>query len=899
MNCRTRPVNFIIDTGSQLNVISEKVWKSIVQTPMDKSRAITMNDANGGSGELLGLVSDIPLKFGHISTTFNAYVAPNPPFEGLLGRPWQIKNKVGIREKDEGTYLTFEGRPGYPDSEVLVTPYRTDDSQDAASYMIEPQVWGPSPGVTSIAEEPEGDDDHAATAEEDQKDIGIQTDEEAEHDDEDSEDQEDDNSDMDDTDPVDDSAKEREARQEVITYRTLLAAQVDDSRTQMTRRIGETTIHSDNGVEFIKETTRSHGHRMFLLRDAHFFYGTGCCMGHMLVQVFPFSEGELQKSRNIMRRYREGSVKMIIAEGLKPRALSLATPKESYQCDGNLLGPWSTPDSMMVLHAKCGYYSIPFIVDTGSQVNCVNADLWKLARGTSREVDDDVSIKDVTGKSLSCIGLWDTPLSIGRIDTEATLYIVEDLAVPGILGRSWQQKHEFSLQHRPEGLYLGIRDSLKLHSYELLITSPGIQKDVLDRTFRLCAMTTVDQAPSKGLDVNRVEMRLAQLQIKPGDSPAPRKETMDDSGSMVPTELNSPENWDEDFPDEERSPHFLESNRMVEQENRKLYDTFRKVHQDQLGQVIEEVATLMTDIRVKNARIVHPGPLSPKPDHAEGQYLLQDVRMTMNGRRYRGHGVLHMVFYSDVPCSPSSLEAEAGTSEEWKQTSDQNFEVPMGPSEDLSDSILIDGQIPLGELPSQADDPQSADEEEDLYDQATHRRETIKGQKVQPKLRPEETTVILLGNGSALCGTNEFMATMMSYLGHDVSGPAELITGRQLGKINWDPLHQALGTIGVTVPGDNRGRAAIRKTQKIQTNPDGHMLRHMTMMRPCGNMWTRGYHRRLRRPQKRQKRNKRVATEAEEADTVPEFRVMWLVGGDSIITDSGFAAGPQTQQDSH
>ncbi|OBZ68781.1 hypothetical protein A0H81_11407 [Grifola frondosa] len=242
-------------------------------------------------------------------------------------------------------------------------------------------------------------------------------------------------------------------------------------------------------------------------------------------------------------------------------------------------------------------------------------------------------------------------------------------------------------------------------------------------------MTTVDQAPSKGLDVNRVEMRLAQLQIKPGDSPAPRKETMDDSGSMVPTELNSPENWDEDFPDEERSPHFLESNRMVEQENRKLYDTFRKVHQDQLGQVIEEVATLMTDIRVKNARIVHPGPLSPKPDHAEGQYLLQDVRMTMNGRRYRGHGVLHMVFYSDVPCSPSSLEAEAGTSEEWKQTSDQNFEVPMGPSEDLSDSILIDGQIPLGELPSQADDPQSADEEEDLYDQATHRARLSKDRK--------------------------------------------------------------------------------------------------------------------------------------------------------------------------
>ncbi|KAH9846567.1 hypothetical protein C2E23DRAFT_684497, partial [Lenzites betulinus] len=107
MECNFKPVTFIVDTGSQLNIISEKVCKNIVRKPINTGEAITMNDANGGTGRLLGLVEDIPLKLGHITTPISAYVAENPPFDGLLGRPWQQAHKIGIEEREDGTYLLF------------------------------------------------------------------------------------------------------------------------------------------------------------------------------------------------------------------------------------------------------------------------------------------------------------------------------------------------------------------------------------------------------------------------------------------------------------------------------------------------------------------------------------------------------------------------------------------------------------------------------------------------------------------------------------------------------------------------------------------------------------------------------------------------------------------------
>jgi len=52
MECDGRPIEAIIDTGSQLNIVSEKACKSSILRPIDCSVSISMNDANGGEGSL-------------------------------------------------------------------------------------------------------------------------------------------------------------------------------------------------------------------------------------------------------------------------------------------------------------------------------------------------------------------------------------------------------------------------------------------------------------------------------------------------------------------------------------------------------------------------------------------------------------------------------------------------------------------------------------------------------------------------------------------------------------------------------------------------------------------------------------------------------------------------------
>ena len=125
MMCGEYPITAIIDTGSQLNVVSEECWKQAIGKPMDMKQTIEMNDANGGKGTLSGLVSDVALSCGAVKTKANLYIGKNAPFDMLLGRPWQLGNLVCIDERIDGTYLQFKDPNSYqPRFEVLTNPER-------------------------------------------------------------------------------------------------------------------------------------------------------------------------------------------------------------------------------------------------------------------------------------------------------------------------------------------------------------------------------------------------------------------------------------------------------------------------------------------------------------------------------------------------------------------------------------------------------------------------------------------------------------------------------------------------------------------------------------------------------------------------------------------------------
>jgi hypothetical protein len=119
-----RLITAIVDTGSQLDVVCADVAALKIQKPVDMSCVTSMNDANGGRGQLQGYISDVDFTCGRVGTHTDLWVSQQAPFELLLGRPWQRGNLVTIDEREEGTYLVFKDRDTRrPRYELLAIPH--------------------------------------------------------------------------------------------------------------------------------------------------------------------------------------------------------------------------------------------------------------------------------------------------------------------------------------------------------------------------------------------------------------------------------------------------------------------------------------------------------------------------------------------------------------------------------------------------------------------------------------------------------------------------------------------------------------------------------------------------------------------------------------------------------
>jgi hypothetical protein len=85
MECDGNPVEAIIDTGSTLNIVHKKIYEKSIRRPINHSVTPIMNDANGGGKPMLGLVENVPLACGAVTTWANLFVAGHVPFGLLLG----------------------------------------------------------------------------------------------------------------------------------------------------------------------------------------------------------------------------------------------------------------------------------------------------------------------------------------------------------------------------------------------------------------------------------------------------------------------------------------------------------------------------------------------------------------------------------------------------------------------------------------------------------------------------------------------------------------------------------------------------------------------------------------------------------------------------------------------
>ncbi|KAJ8091479.1 hypothetical protein PM082_024397 [Marasmius tenuissimus] len=159
MEYRGTPITAILDTGSQVNVISSNVYEDVIQVPVDISRHTVMNDANGGEGVLRGAISGLQLNCGQVETSGFFYVGDKVPFFMLLGRPWMRENRITIDERKNGTYLVFKDRQTWkPRFEMMVaaalgdlTPTRTVKNRAATLHTYLAKC-GSVEGGTTIPE---------------------------------------------------------------------------------------------------------------------------------------------------------------------------------------------------------------------------------------------------------------------------------------------------------------------------------------------------------------------------------------------------------------------------------------------------------------------------------------------------------------------------------------------------------------------------------------------------------------------------------------------------------------------------------------------------------------------------------------------------------------------------
>jgi hypothetical protein len=122
---------------------------------MDNKETVRMRDVHGNTSQMLGIVRNVPLTFGSVTTWANLFVSDQVHFDLLLGRPWFRDNLVNLNERKEGTYISFHD-PEDPTRtlEFMATPdtgYAEGflsaslmSSSDDLSPLDDPELYSPA-----------------------------------------------------------------------------------------------------------------------------------------------------------------------------------------------------------------------------------------------------------------------------------------------------------------------------------------------------------------------------------------------------------------------------------------------------------------------------------------------------------------------------------------------------------------------------------------------------------------------------------------------------------------------------------------------------------------------------------------------------------------------------------
>ncbi|RXW16706.1 hypothetical protein EST38_g9147 [Candolleomyces aberdarensis] len=134
-------VNAILDDGSQIIGIRRDIWEKLA-LPLCSDCVMTMESANRSRNDSLGLLSNLPLRIGHLDFYVQAQVMDSTSYEVLLGRPFHVFAQAVLRHFSTG------------DAHVTLTE---PNSGQVITVPTRPRLREVGVGIVEIALEPTSD----------------------------------------------------------------------------------------------------------------------------------------------------------------------------------------------------------------------------------------------------------------------------------------------------------------------------------------------------------------------------------------------------------------------------------------------------------------------------------------------------------------------------------------------------------------------------------------------------------------------------------------------------------------------------------------------------------------------------------------------------------------------
>ena len=151
----TRKLTGVFDSGSQANIISEECALGCgLPIQVKDLGKVRISGIDGGLAKCVGIIPEaaIYVTDSNLETFGQLLVIRDAAFKLLLGRPWGTRNRAGIREAPEGTYLSFQSQG--TSYEINVSPSRTHEQRiremNVANYTRRPK-WEPRSEIAVAA----------------------------------------------------------------------------------------------------------------------------------------------------------------------------------------------------------------------------------------------------------------------------------------------------------------------------------------------------------------------------------------------------------------------------------------------------------------------------------------------------------------------------------------------------------------------------------------------------------------------------------------------------------------------------------------------------------------------------------------------------------------------------